>query len=144
MTPYLIVRDATKAIDFYANAFGATEVVALRMPDGKVAHAELEINGQDMMMADEFPEMGYTSPDSLGGSSVSLYLRVADVDTVVKNAVALGATCKSDPADQFDGDRRATIVDPFGHTWLIATQKENVSKSDLKIRFEAMMQSNTQ
>jgi PhnB protein len=139
--PYLIVHDAAAAIDFYCNAFGATEFVRLATPDGKVMHAEIRIDAAQIMVADEFPEMGYRSPKTIGGSPVSILLYVADVDQLWVSATQAGATIVQPLEDQFDGDRRGTLSDPFGHTWLVATQKEVVSPEELQRRFAAMMQS---
>jgi PhnB protein len=133
--PYLIVSPASDAIAFYARAFGATEVVRLAMPGGKIAHAELRLGGDTLMLADEHPDEGYVGPQRLGGTPVSLYLSVADVDAVHARALAAGATERMAPADQFDGDRRGTLVDPFGHVWAVATRKEEVSNAELLRRF---------
>lgn len=138
-TPYIIVSDAARAIDFYIEMFGATEVVRLADPTGKVMHAELRIGAAPLMLGDEFPEMGYRSPASLGGSPVSVLLYVEDVDSFFAKALAGGATEMMAVADQFDGDRRGTLIDPFGHIWLIATKKENVSYDELRSRFAKMM-----
>ena len=138
-TPYLIVNDAASAIEFYKKAFGATELVRLADPTGKVMHAEIRINNSRLMLADEFPDMGYRSPQSLGGSPVSILLYVEDVDALFSQAVAVGAKETMAIADQFDGDRRGTLTDPFGHVWLLATKKEDVSPAEMHKRFEAMM-----
>jgi PhnB protein len=138
-TPYLIVSNATKAIAFYKEAFGAKEMVRLADPTGKVMHAELRIDNSPIMLADEFPDMGYRSPQSLGGSPVSLMLFVADVDAQVARAIAAGAKETMPVADQFDGDRRGTITDPFGHVWLLASRKEDISLEEMKRRFGTMM-----
>jgi PhnB protein len=138
-TPYLIVNGAAEAIAFYKKAFGATEVMRLGDSTGKIMHAELLINQSPVMLADEFPDMGYRSPQSLGGSPVSLLLYVTDVDTQFAQAIAAGAKETSPIADQFDGDRRGTATDPFGHVWLLATRKENISKEEMLRRFDAMM-----
>lgn len=139
-TPYFIVNDAASAIEFYRTAFDATELVRLTEPSGKVMHAELRINGAPLMLADEFPDMGYRSPQSIGGSPVSILLYVNDVDTQFKKAIAAGAKEMIPVQDQFDGDRRGTLIDPFGHVWLIATRKEDISPDEMKKRFEIMMQ----
>ncbi|MES2947823.1 MAG: VOC family protein [Pseudomonadota bacterium] len=138
-TPYLIVSDAARAIDFYKQSFGATERVRLADSGGKLMHAELLIGNTRLMLADEFPEMGYRSPQSLGGTPVSLLLYVEDVDTFFAKALAGGATETMAIADQFDGDRRGTLTDPFGHVWLLATKKEDVSYAEMQRRFEKMM-----
>lgn len=138
-TPYLIVNDAAKAIAFYVEAFGATEVIRLADPSGKVMHAEIRIGGAPLMLADEFPDMGYRSPTSLGGSPVSVLLYVENVDAQFKAAIAAGAKETAPVEDQFDGDRRGTLTDPFGHVWLLATRKEDVSHEEMKKRFDTMM-----
>jgi PhnB protein len=140
MTPYLIVSSAKAAISFYKAAFNASELVRLTDPTtGKVMHAELRIEGMPLMLADEFPEMGYRSPQSLGGSPVSMYLYVADVDSQFARALAAGASSTLEVADQFDGDRRGTLTDPFGHVWLLATKKEDISSEELQRRFQVLM-----
>jgi PhnB protein len=138
-TPYVIVSDGSNALKFYAKAFSAKELVRLADPSGKVMHAEMEIGSAKFMLADEFPEMGYTSPTSLGGSSVSILVYFDDVDAVFTQAVNAGATAVMAPSDQFDGDRRGTLRDPFGHVWLVATRKETISTEELMRRFSEMM-----
>jgi PhnB protein len=140
--PYLIVRDASSAIEFYKNAFGATEFVRLADPQGKVMHAEIRIGDSQIMLADEFPDMGYRSPTDLGGSPVSVLLYVEDVDRLFVSATNAGATSTMPVQDQFDGDRRGTLTDPFGHIWLVATRKEDVSPDELQKRFKAMLEQN--
>jgi PhnB protein len=140
-TPYLIVDGAAKAIDFYRKAFGATELMRLAAPNGKVGHAEIKIGDSPIMLADEFPEMGAKSPQAFGGSPVSIALYVKDVDAMFNQAVAAGGQVKRPVMDQFYGDRSGTLVDPFGHTWTIATHKEDMSVDEMKRRFaEAMKQ----
>jgi PhnB protein len=136
-TPYLIVQGAASAIDFYKNAFGATELMRLADPSGKVGHAEIKIGDSPIMLADEFPEMGIRGPQSFGGSPVSLCLYVEDVDARVGQAIAAGARVLRPLQDQFYGDRSATLTDPFGHTWTLATHKEDVSPEEIQRRFEA-------
>lgn len=138
ITPYLCVRDAARAIEFYKKAFGATEVGRMADPEGKVAHAELKIAGEKIMLADEFPEMGGRSPHTLGGSPVTIHLYVEDVDAVAKQAVAAGAKVQRPVEDQFYGDRAGKFEDPFGHLWYIATHKEDVSEEEMKKRAAAM------
>jgi PhnB protein len=138
-TPYLIVTAAASAIELYKKAFGATETVRLADPAGRVMHAEIRIGSSSLMLADEFPEMGYRSPHSLGGSPVSILLYVEDVDALFRQAVAAGGTQTMAVADQFDGDRRGTLTDPFGHVWLLASRKADVSLEQLRKRFEEMM-----
>jgi PhnB protein len=139
VTPYLIVNGADAAIAFYKKAFNASEIVRLADPSGKVMHAELHIDGMPLMLADEFPDMGYRSPRSWGGSAVSILLYVADVDVQFGRAIAAGAAVTVGLADQFDGDRRGTLTDPFGHVWMLATKKEVISSQELQQRFQALM-----
>jgi PhnB protein len=140
--PYLIVRDAITAIEFYQKAFGAKEFVRLADPTGKVMHAEIRIGDSQIMLADEFPDMGYQSPTVLGGSPVSILLYVEDVDLIFTSAINAGAAVTIPVQDQFDGDRRGTLTDPFGHIWLVATRKEDVSPDELKKRFQVMLKQN--
>ena len=137
VTPYLIARNASAAIEFYKKAFGAEEVYRLAMPDGRVGHAELRIGGSVVMLADEFPEMGAKSPAALGGTPVSLLFYVADVDAAAARAVAAGAKVKRPVVDQFYGDRSGTFEDPFGHVWTIATRKENLTAEEIRQRAAA-------
>jgi len=138
VTPYLIIRGAARALEFYKKALGATEVMRFPMPDGKIAHAEMKIGDGIFMLADESPEQGYKSPDALGGTPVSMMFYVADVDTLFARATAAGAAVKQPLRDQFYGDRNATIADPFGHTWTIATHVEDVSPEEMQRRMSAM------
>jgi PhnB protein len=134
VTPYLIIRGAAAAIEFYKKAFGAEEVYRLAMPDGRVGHAEIRVGDSVVMLADEFPEMGAKSPAALGGTPVTLLLYMHDVDAVSARAVAAGAKVKKPIQDQFYGDRSGTFEDPFGHVWTIATRKEELSPEEIKRR----------
>jgi PhnB protein len=139
LTPYLIARDAARAIDFYIAAFGAKELFRLADKTGKVGHAELEIGDSRFMLADEFPDFGAFAPPTVGGTPVSLHLYVADVDAAFARALAAGATELRAVADQFYGDRRGVLVDPFGHQWSLATMTREVSPEEMqKIWSEAM------
>jgi PhnB protein len=138
VTPYLIIRDATRALDFYKKAFGASELMRFPMPDGKIGHAEMKIGDGVFMLADETPEQGYTSPHTLGGTSVSMMFYVPDVDAVFSRAIAAGAVVRQPVKDQFYGDRSGTLADPFGHTWTIATHTEDVSAEEMQRRMAAM------
>jgi PhnB protein len=142
VTPYLIVRDATRALDFYKKAFGATELMRFPTPDGKIAHAEMKIGEGLFMLADEVPDQGYRSPDALGGTPVSLMFYVHDVDALFARAVAAGAAVKQPVKDQFYGDRNGTLTDPFGHVWTIATHVEDVAADELDRRMAAMANAN--
>ena len=140
VTPYLIIKGAAKAIDYYKNVFGATEVVRMAGPDGRVGHAELQIGDSHIMLADEFPEMGHRSAESIGASPVSLLVYIPDCDKVVAKATAEGAKILKPVQDQFYGDRSGFIQDPFGHFWGIATHKEDVSPQEMKERMKKVMQ----
>ncbi len=137
-TPYLIITNAAKAIEFYKEVFGATELSRLATPDGKVGHAELKIGDSRIMLADEWPEWDARSPQTIGGSPVVIMLYVEDVDAVVSGAVAAGAKLFKPVSDQFYGDRSGSITDPFGHKWTIATHKEDVSPEEMRKRAAAL------
>jgi PhnB protein len=134
VTPYLIVKGASQAIDFYKKAFTATERMRMDMPDGKIGHAEINIGDSVVMLADEFPDMGIRSPQTLGGSPVSILIYVGDVDAVVQQAVGAGAAIERPVEDKFYGDRMGSVRDPFGHQWHIGTHKEDVSMEEMKRR----------
>jgi PhnB protein len=138
LTPYLIINGAGAAIDFYKMAFGATESLRIPSPGGKVGHAELKIGDSPFMLADECPEMGARSPQSLGGTPVSLLLYVADVDAVCRQAVAAGGKLVRPVTDQFYGDRSGAVQDPFGHIWHVSTHIEDVPPEELQRRSAAM------
>ncbi len=139
VTPYLIVKGADRAIDFYKKVFGAVQRMRMDGPNGTVGHAEIEIDDSIIMLADEFPDMGFRSPQSLGGTGVSLHLYVKDVDACFNRAVAAGAKVLRPVEDQFYGDRSGTVEDPFGHVWTISTHKEDLSPEELQKRSEAFM-----
>jgi PhnB protein len=139
VTPYLILSGAADAIEFYKTAFGAAEVMRMPAPGGKVGHAEVEIGGSRIMLADEYPDMGYRGPKAIGGTPVTLHLYVDDVDTVARQAVAAGAKELRPVKDQFYGDRSGSFEDPFGHVWHISTHKEEVPPDELKRRAEEAM-----
>lgn len=138
VTPYLSIKGAAAAIDFYKKAFGAVEVVRMPQPDGRVGHAELMFGASYVMMADEFPEMNVVGPKTLGNTSVGLLLYVDDVDKTVERAVALGAKIIKPAQDQFYGDRNATLEDPFGHKWTVAVHIEDVTPEEMERRMAAM------
>lgn len=138
VTPYLIVDGATRALDWYAQAFGARELMRLSAPEGRIGHAEIEIGDSRIMLADEAPEHDAKAPGAFGGSPVSLHLYVPDVDTTIAKAVAIGAEVKSQPEDKFYGDRMGSLLDPFGHTWHIATHVEDVPAEEIERRVAAM------
>ena len=134
VTPYLIVRDAARALDFYKKAFGATELMRFPAPGGRIAHAEIKIGEGVVMLADESPEMGHKSPQTIGGTPVSLMFYVADVDAHFAKALAAGGVVMNPLKDQFYGDRSGTITDPFGHIWTIATHTEDVTPQEMQRR----------
>ncbi len=136
-TPYLIIKGAARAIEFYKKAFGATELMRMAQPDGRIGHAEIRIGNSPIMLADEVPEMGHRSPQSLGGSPVSILLYVEDVDALFNQAVSAGAKVQKPVQDQFYGDRIGGVTDPFGHVWYIATHKEEVSPEEMRKRAAA-------
>jgi PhnB protein len=133
VTPYLIVQDAARAIDFYVRAFGAKELMRFGHGD-KIGHAEVKIGDSPIMLADEYPDMGALSPQTLGGSPVSILLYVEDVDDLVAQAVAAGATLQRPVEDKFYGDRSGSVVDPFGHVWHIATHKQDLTLEEIHQR----------
>ena len=139
VSPYLIVSGAERALDFYKQAFGATELFRHRAPDGKIGHAEVRIGDTVIMVADEFPDFDAHGPKKFGGSPVSLHVYVEDVDAVAAKATAAGATVKRPVADQFYGDRLGTFEDPFGHTWHLSTHIEDVSMEELDRRAKKAM-----
>ena len=139
VTPYLYIKGAARAIDFYKQAFGAVEVMRLASPDGKVGHAEIKIGDSHVMLADEFPEMGARSPQTIGGTPIGLMVYLADVDKVVDRAVKAGATLERPVEDKFYGDRMGGIVDPFGHRWYISTHIEDVPPAEMEKRAAAAM-----
>jgi PhnB protein len=142
ITPYLVVKGAAQAIEYYKKVFGATETVRMNGPDGKVGHAELKIGSSHIMLADENPKMGpgHASAATIGASPVSLYVYLPNVDDVVKRAAAEGAKILKPVQDQFYGDRNGFIQDPFGHLWGIATHVEDVSPQQMQERMKKVMQ----
>jgi PhnB protein len=137
-TPYLIARNAAKALDWYKEVFGAVEVMRFPTPDGKIGHAEIKIGDSHIMLADEFPEMNAVSPETIGGTATAIMIYVPDVDTVFKKAVAMGAKVKEGLQDKFYGDRNATFYDPFGHQWSVATHIEDVTPEEMQRRMAQM------
>ena len=140
LTPYLAVEDAATAIDYYKQAFGATERVRMDAPDGKIGHAELQIGDSRIMLSDPFPQASTRPPSELGGTSASVFMYVEDVDAVVKRAVDAGATVTMEVADQFWGDRFGSIMDPFGLSWSIATHVEDLTPDEIAERGRAAME----
>jgi uncharacterized glyoxalase superfamily protein PhnB len=138
ITPHLVVRNATKALEFYQKAFGAEVKDVHHTPDGKVMHAELKIGDSKLMLADEFPEMGSKAPETLGGSPVVLNIYVKDVDTLFNRAVAAGAKVTMPLQNQFWGDRYGQVTDPFGHQWALGSRVENVAPEEMERRGKAI------
>jgi PhnB protein len=140
VTPYLTVKGAAAAIDFYKKAFGAEEAFRMNTPDGKVMHAEIRIGGAVIMLHDEMPEWNALGPQTIGDSASSIMLYVQDVDAVFKRAVAAGATSTMEVADQFYGDRSGSLKDPFGHKWMVATHVEEVAPDEIARRAAKMFE----
>jgi len=138
VAPYLAIKSAVGALEFYKKAFGATETYKLIVPDGRLGHAELRLGDSLIMLSDEFPEFGGKAPEALGGSPVSIHLYVEDVDAFVKRAVAAGARVLKPVADQFYGDRSGQLEDPYGHLWWVATHKEDVAPEEMQKRVRAL------
>jgi PhnB protein len=138
VTPYLVIKGAAAAIDYYKKAFGAIEMVRMPQPDGRIGHAEIKIGDVMVMLSDEFPERKIVGPATLGNTTVGLLLYVEDADATFQKAVGLGAKVETPMADQFYGDRNGTVRDPFGHKWTIATHREDVTPEEMKRRMTAM------
>lgn len=136
ITPYLIIKGAAAAIDFYKEAFGATELFRMEH-EGRVGHAEIKIGDSPIMIADEFPELGHVGPKTLGGTPVGIMIYLEDVDTVYNRAISKGGVEVKPLQDQFYGDRSGTLTDPFGHQWTVATHKEDVTPEEMDKRMAA-------
>lgn len=139
VTPYIIVKGARQALDFYQKALGASVRMCMDGPGGAVAHAELEIGGSPIMLGEENPHWGAVSPTTLGGTPTGICLYVTDCDALFTQAVAAGASVVKPLADQFYGDRSGTVLDPFGHKWTIATHIEDVPPDEMKRRMDEVM-----
>jgi PhnB protein len=139
VTPYLTIRDAGKAIDFYKRAFGAEEKMRMDGPDGKIGHAEIKIGDSVIMLGDEMPGSGCQSPQALGGTTAGIFIYVNDADAVFNKAISAGAKVESPLADMFWGDRYGRLKDPFGHSWSVATHKEDVAPAEMTKRMQEMM-----
>jgi PhnB protein len=139
LTPYLAVEDAERAIEFYKDAFGAQELLRMPGPDGKIAHAELEIGDSKLMLSDPFPQSSVRPPAERGGPTGSIFMYVEDVDAIFEQAQKAGAQVVSELEDMFWGDRFGTVSDPFGHVWSIATHKEDLSEEEMAERSKAAM-----
>lgn len=139
VTPYLTVNDAARALEFYKRAFGAQEVMRMDGPGGKIGHAEIRVGDSLIMIADEMPGSSIRSPQSLGGTTGGVFLYVDDVDAVYRQAVAAGAESEAQPTDMFWGDRYGRLKDPFGHSWSVATHKEDVAPAEMQRRMQDFM-----
>jgi PhnB protein len=139
VAPHLCVDGGAQALEFYQKAFGAKEINRLKMPDGKIGHAEIQVGDSRIMLSDEFPDFGNRSPKSIGGTPVIVHLYVEDVDALAAQAVGAGAQVLIPVADQFYGDRSGRIQDPFGHVWIISTHIEDVTPEEIEKRTEAFM-----
>jgi PhnB protein len=138
ITPYLFIKGAAAAIEFYKKVFGATERMRMPGPDGRIMHAELKIGDSVVMLSDENPQMGALSPQTIGGTGSGVNVYVADVDAATAKAVDLGAQLVRPVKDQFYGDRSGSIIDPFGHLWSVATHVEDVAPEEMQRRMKAM------
>lgn len=139
LTPYLAVEDASRAIDFYKEAFGAEEVIRMPGPDGSVAHAELQIGDSKLMLSDPFPQSNVRPPTERGGPTASIFMYVEDADATFEQAQQAGATVVAPLEDMFWGDRFGSLADPFGHVWSVATHKEDLSEEEIAERSKAAM-----
>ena len=139
VTPYLVVNDAARAIDFCKRAFGAQEKMRMDGPGGKIGHAELKIGDSIIMLSDEMPGSGMRSPRSLGGTAAGVFLYVENVDSIFKQAVSAGAKADAQPSDMFWGDRFGKLTDPFGHQWSVATHKEDIAPDEMAKRAKEAM-----
>ena len=137
VTPYLTVDDARAALDFYARAFGASEIMRMEMGD-KIGHAEIRIGDSVIMLSDEWPDMDKLSPRNRGGSTAGLMVYLPDVDAAFARAIEAGATEERPVEDQFYGDRSGSVKDPFGHSWMLSTHVEDVPEDEMKRRMEKM------
>jgi PhnB protein len=139
LTPYLTFEDTAEAIDFYKDAFGAKERMRMEAPGGRIGHAELEIGDSIVMMSDAFEQSTQRPPSEIGATTAGIFMYVEDVDAVFKRAVDKGAKTTMEPADQFWGDRFGSLLDPFGHSWSIATHVEDVPPDEMAERAKAAM-----
>jgi len=136
---YLRVQDAPRAIEFYKRAFGATEKFRLVEPSGRVGHVELDFGGTTLMLSEEYPELGFNGPQTVGATTVSIHLHVEDADAMIHTAVGAGATLVRAPSDAFYGERSGTVRDPFGHEWMIGHSIEEVTPEEMQRRYTALM-----
>jgi PhnB protein len=139
--PYMRLKNAAKAIEFYSRAFGAKEKFRLTEPSGRIGHAELDFGGTTLMLSEEYPEFGFIGPQSLGGTSMSIHLHVDDCDAMIRQAVSEGAALLREPSDAFYGERSGTVRDPFGHEWMIGHAIEQVTPEEMQRRYDELMKS---
>lgn len=137
--PYLRVKNAGKAIEFYTRAFGVTEKYRLTEPSGRIGHCELDFGGTTVMLSEEYPEFGFVGPQTIGGTSMSIHLHVDDCDAAIRRAVTEGAEVVREPSDAFYGERSGTVRDPFGHEWMIGHSIEDVTPEEMQRRYDALM-----
>jgi len=137
--PYLHVKNAAQAIDFYTQAFGAQEKFRLTEPGGRIGHAELDFGGLTLMLADEFPEYGIRGPQTVGETTVTIHIHVDDADEVIRRAAKAGAAIEREPQDEFYGERSGAVRDPFGHRWNIGHSIEEISPSEMQRRYDELM-----
>ena len=139
--PYLRIKDAGAAIEFYKQAFGVNEKFRLTEPSGRIGHCELVFGGMTLMLSEEYPELGLLGPQSIGGTSISLHLHVDDADAAIERALAAGATLVRPASDAFYGERSGTVRDPFGHEWMLGHNIEDVTPEEMQRRYDELMKS---
>ncbi|HTV17122.1 MAG TPA: VOC family protein [Polyangiaceae bacterium] len=139
--PYLRVKDAPRAIEFYKQAFGAVEKFRLTEPSGRIGHCELLFGNTTLMLSEEYPEYGFLGPQSIGGTSISLHLHLDDADAAIERAVAAGASVLRPASDAFYGERSGTVRDPFGHEWMLGHNIEDVTPEEMQRRYDELMKS---
>lgn len=139
--PYLRIKNAGAAIEFYKQAFGVNEKFRLTEPSGRIGHCELVFGGMTLMLSEEYPELGLLGPQSIGGTSISLHLHVDDADAAIERALAAGATLVRPASDAFYGERSGTVRDPFGHEWMVGHNIEDVTPEEMQRRYDELMKS---
>jgi PhnB protein len=137
--PYLRVKDAGQAIEFYKRAFGAVEKFRLTEPSGRIGHCELLFGSTTLMLSEEYPEYGFLGPQSIGGTSISIHLHLDDADAAIERAVSAGATVIRPASDAFYGERSGTVRDPFGHEWMLGHSIEDVTPEEMQRRYDELM-----
>jgi PhnB protein len=137
--PYLRVKDAGRAIEFYKQAFGATEKFRLTEPSGRIGHCELLFGSTTLMLSEEYPEYGFLGPQSIGGTSISIHLHLDDADAAIERAVSAGASVVRPASDAFYGERSGTVRDPFGHEWMLGHNIEDVTPAEMQRRYDELM-----